>query len=153
MTRLASVEATAIITAIITAILCDNHARERSFGAHSPLAFERRIAVKTGKSGGFRDAWTVGFDRRYTVAVWTGNFDGHPMRDTLAIRSATPLWASIMRARWGRTTRWTHLLSASGFSAVRFVPRPGCYQPWQPPRGKMNFFSPAPNRATRRPSC
>jgi len=98
MPRLASVEA----TAIITDILCDNHARERSFGTHSPLAFEQRIAAKTGTSSGFRDAWTVGFDKRYTVAVWTGNFDGHPMRDTLAIRSATPLWASIMRGALGR---------------------------------------------------
>ena len=91
-TQLASAEA----TAIITDILCDNHARERSFGAHSPLAFDQRVAAKTGTSSGFRDAWTIGFDHRYTVAVWMGNFDGHPMRDTLAIRSATPLWSNIM---------------------------------------------------------
>ncbi len=92
MPRLASPEA----TAIITDILCDNGARERSFGTHSPLAFEERIAAKTGTSSGFRDAWTVGFNKRHTVAVWTGNFNGRPMRDTLAIRSATPLWSNIM---------------------------------------------------------
>jgi penicillin-binding protein 1C len=84
-------------TAIITDILCDNDARQKSFGAHSPLAFEERIAVKTGTSSSFRDAWTVGFDKEHTVAVWAGNFDGRPMRDTLAIRSATPLWAAMMR--------------------------------------------------------
>src|SRR5947208_2143773 len=30
-------------------------------------------------------------------AVWAGNFDGHPMRDTFAVRAATPLWAAIMQ--------------------------------------------------------
>ena len=92
MNRIASSEA----TAIITDILCDNDARQKSFGAHSPLAFEERIAAKTGTSSGFRDAWTVGFDKEHTVAVWAGNFDGRPMRDTFAVRSATPLWAAMM---------------------------------------------------------
>ncbi len=84
-------------TVIITDILCDNRAREKSFGAHSPLAFYQRVAVKTGTSSGFRDAWTVGFDKEHTVAVWAGNFNGRPMRDTFAVRSATPLWAAMMR--------------------------------------------------------
>jgi penicillin-binding protein 1C len=92
MTRIASAEA----TTIISDILCDNTAREKSFGAHSPLAFEQRIAVKTGTSSGFRDAWTVGFNKEHTIAVWAGNFDGRPMRDTFAVRSATPLWAAMM---------------------------------------------------------
>jgi penicillin-binding protein 1C len=93
MRRIASSEA----TEIITDILSDNDARQKSFGAHSPLAFDERIAAKTGTSSGFRDAWTVGFDKEHTVAVWAGNFDGRPMRDTFAVRSATPLWAAMMR--------------------------------------------------------
>ncbi len=92
MTRIASTEA----TQIINDILCDNDARQKSFGVHSPLAFDERIAVKTGTSSGFRDAWTVGFNKEHTVAVWAGNFDGRPMRDTFAVRSATPLWAAMM---------------------------------------------------------
>jgi penicillin-binding protein 1C len=90
--RLASREA----TAIITDILCDNRAREKTFGMHSPLAFDERVAAKTGTSSGFRDAWTIGFDKEHTVAVWAGNFDGRPMRDTFAVRSATPHWAAMM---------------------------------------------------------
>jgi penicillin-binding protein 1C len=93
ITRLASTEA----TAIITDILCDNDARQKSFGPHSPLAFEQPVAAKTGTSSGFRDTWTVGFDREHTVAVWAGNFDGRPMRDTFAVRAATPLWAAVMQ--------------------------------------------------------
>jgi penicillin-binding protein 1C len=93
LTRVASREA----TTIITDILCDNDARQRSFGLRSPLAFEQRVAAKTGTSSGFRDTWTVGFDKEHTVAVWAGNFDGRPMRDTFAVQAATPLWAVIMQ--------------------------------------------------------
>ena len=111
ITRIASVEA----TDIITDILCDNEARRKSFGASSPLAFEGRIAAKTGTSSGFRDAWTVGFDKEHTVAVWAGNFDERPMRDTLAVRSAAPLWASIMR----ELLRNDHTLNPPGAKLVR----------------------------------
>lgn len=92
LTRMASTEA----CAIITDILCDNDARARSFGTTSPLAFPARVAVKTGTSSGFRDVWTVGFDREHTVAVWAGNLSGAPMRDTLAVQAAAPLWAALM---------------------------------------------------------
>jgi penicillin-binding protein 1C len=93
ITRIVSPEA----VAIITDILCDNEARQKSFGLRSLLAFEQRVAAKTGTSSGFRDTWTVGFDKEHTVAVWAGNFDGRPMRDTFAVRAATPLWAAIMQ--------------------------------------------------------
>jgi penicillin-binding protein 1C len=93
ITRIASEEA----TAIITDILCDNDARQKSFGLHSPLAFEQRVAAKTGTSSGFRDAWTAGFEKEHTVAVWAGNFDGRPIHDTFAVRAATPLWTAVMQ--------------------------------------------------------
>jgi penicillin-binding protein 1C len=93
ITRIATREA----TAIITDILCDNDARQNSFGLRSPLAFEQRVAAKTGTSSGFRDTWTVGFDKEHTVAVWAGNFDGRAMRDVFAVRAATPLWAAVMQ--------------------------------------------------------
>ena len=34
------------------------------------------ICYKTGTSYGFRDAWSVGFDGRTTIAVWVGRPDG-----------------------------------------------------------------------------
>jgi penicillin-binding protein 1C len=98
VTRMASPEA----AAIVTDILCDNDARRRSFGPDSPLALKDssgrcvRVAAKTGTSSGFRDAWTVGFDKEHTVAVWAGNFNGHALGGILAIRAAAPLWAAVM---------------------------------------------------------
>ena len=35
-----------------------------------------QIAFKTGTSYGYRDAWSVGFDGRHTIAVWIGRPDG-----------------------------------------------------------------------------
>ncbi len=35
-----------------------------------------KIAWKTGTSYGKRDAWGVGFNPRYTIGVWIGNFSG-----------------------------------------------------------------------------
>ena len=90
--RIASPEA----TAIVIDILCDNDARQRAFGPSSPLALKQRVAAKTGTSSGFRDAWAAGFDKEHTVAVWAGNFDGHPLGGLLAIRAAAPLWAAVM---------------------------------------------------------
>ncbi len=39
-------------------------------------ATQRRIALKTGTTYGFRDAWAIGFDAGHTVGVWVGRPDG-----------------------------------------------------------------------------
>ena len=83
--------------AIVTDILCDGDARRISFGNASPLDVTARVAVKTGTSSGFRDGWCVGFTDKHTAAVWAGNPDGSPMDQTLAVRSAAPVWNAIIR--------------------------------------------------------
>ncbi len=35
-----------------------------------------RIAWKTGTSYGRKDAWSIGYNKKYTVGVWVGNFSG-----------------------------------------------------------------------------
>ncbi len=84
--------------ALITDILSDNNARRRSFGTNSVLNLTERTAVKTGTSSQFRDGWCVGFNGTHTVAVWAGNLDGQPMNELLAVRSAAPLWAAVMKS-------------------------------------------------------
>jgi penicillin-binding protein 1C len=51
----------------------------------------RRIAYKTGTSYGYRDAWAVGYDRRYTVGVWIGRPDGTPSPDRYGRATAAPV--------------------------------------------------------------
>jgi penicillin-binding protein 1C len=82
--------------ALVTDMLADPHARAHSFGLHSVLEMPFPAAVKTGTSSDFRDTWTVGFTRDYTVGVWVGNFDGSPMRGVSGVTGAGPLWNRIM---------------------------------------------------------
>lgn len=91
--RVASPEA----CAIVSDMLADNAARTLSFGPASVLNLEFRTPVKTGTSSGFRDGWCVGFSREHTVGVWAGNLNGRPMGEILAVRSAAPLWAALMK--------------------------------------------------------
>ena len=83
--------------ALVTDMLADAHARARAFGVASLLRTSFPSAVKTGTSSDFRDTWTVGFTRDYTVAAWVGNFDGAPMQRVSGVTGAAPLWNRIMR--------------------------------------------------------
>lgn len=51
----------------------------------------QEIAWKTGTSYGFRDAWAIGLNPKYTVAVWVGNSDGEGKPGLLGIRAAAPI--------------------------------------------------------------
>ncbi|OLP15636.1 penicillin-binding protein 1C [Leptolyngbya sp. 'hensonii'] len=85
-----------VVWALITDILRDSHARARAFGVNSVLNLPFSAAVKTGTSSDFRDTWTVGFTRDYTVATWVGNFNGEPMRQVSGVTGAAPLWNRIL---------------------------------------------------------
>jgi penicillin-binding protein 1C len=82
---------------LVTDVLADAHARARAFGVASLLRTSFPSAVKTGTSSDFRDTWTVGFTRDYTVAAWVGNFDGAPMQRVSGVTGAAPLWNRIVR--------------------------------------------------------
>ena len=64
---------------LITHILADPIARRPSFPAGGPLDFDYAVAVKTGTSQGYRDAWTFAFSDRLLVGVWVGNHDWRRM--------------------------------------------------------------------------
>ncbi|MBN1939393.1 MAG: penicillin-binding protein 1C [Candidatus Aminicenantes bacterium] len=81
---------------IVTDILADRDARVPAFGYRGPLNLPFPAAAKTGTSKDFRDNWTVGYTPRYTVAVWTGNFDGSPMHNVSGITGAGPLFRDCM---------------------------------------------------------
>ncbi len=50
-----------------------------------------RIAFKTGTSYGYRDAWSIGFDGKYTVGVWVGRPDGAPVPGLFGRGAAAPI--------------------------------------------------------------
>ena len=50
-----------------------------------------RIAWKTGTSYGRRDAWSIGYNKHYTIGVWAGNFSGQGVASLSGAEVATPL--------------------------------------------------------------
>jgi penicillin-binding protein 1C len=54
-----------------------------------------KIAWKTGTSYGRRDAWSIGYNKNYTIGVWVGNFSGIGVADLSGANVATPLLFKI----------------------------------------------------------
>ncbi|HEY6487251.1 MAG TPA: penicillin-binding protein 1C [Candidatus Cybelea sp.] len=103
---------------LVTDILADPHARSHSFGLHSVLEMPFPAAVKTGTSSDFRDTWTVGFTRDYTVGVWVGNFDGSAMRGVSGVTGAGPLWNRIMLHLYERNAEPPPFTTPRGYVRV-----------------------------------
>lgn len=83
---------------LISDILSDNQARTPIFGANSNMRIdERPVAVKTGTTNDFHDAWTMGYTPQYTVGVWVGNSDHTRMRNADGSRVAAPIWRDVIR--------------------------------------------------------
>jgi penicillin-binding protein 1C len=54
-----------------------------------------KIAWKTGTSYGRRDAWSIGYNKKYTVGVWVGNFSGLGIPELSGAEIATPMLFKI----------------------------------------------------------
>ncbi len=83
----------------ITSILSDNDARAPVFGYYSQLFFPfHEVAVKTGTTQNFRDAWCIGYTKDIVVGVWVGNNDNTPMRNAPGVSVAVPIWRSFIES-------------------------------------------------------
>ena len=58
--------------------------------------FNPDIRWKTGTSQGRRDAWSIGYDNRYTVLVWVGNMDQAPSQFLTGAMAAAPVMFEIL---------------------------------------------------------
>ncbi|HFC01184.1 MAG TPA: penicillin-binding protein 1C [Phaeodactylibacter sp.] len=57
----------------------------------------QKIAWKTGTSYGHRDAWSVGANNKYVVAVWVGNEIGGGVYHLTGVKKAAPILFRMMR--------------------------------------------------------
>ena len=57
-----------------------------------------RICWKTGTSFGRRDAWSIGFQKDFTVGVWVGNFSGEGSDSIIGAKLAAPIMFDIIKA-------------------------------------------------------
>ncbi|KKU50278.1 MAG: Penicillin-binding protein, 1A family [Parcubacteria group bacterium GW2011_GWA1_47_10] len=81
----------------ISSILSDNVARTPGYGTNSPLYIPYRdVAVKTGTSDDYRDAWIIGYAPNLTIGAWVGNNDNSPMEKKVAGLIVSPLWRDLM---------------------------------------------------------
>jgi penicillin-binding protein 1C len=69
--------------------------RPQEYTGWAQFVSKQRIAWKTGTSFGFRDAWAVGLNPKYTVAIWVGNADGEGRPELTGSSAAAPLLFSI----------------------------------------------------------
>jgi penicillin-binding protein 1C len=82
---------------VLNDVLSDNEARTPVFGSRSTLHFENyQVAVKTGTTQGYRDAWTVGYTPSIVVGVWAGNNDNSPTAQKPGLVLAAPIWHEFM---------------------------------------------------------
>ncbi len=81
----------------ISSILSDNVARAPAFGESSFLHFSSRdVAVKTGTTNDYRDAWIIGYTPSVTLGAWAGNNDNSPMEKKVAGFIVAPMWRAFM---------------------------------------------------------
>ncbi len=81
---------------LATSFLSDPNARLPSFPRYGPLEYPFPVAVKTGTSQGYRDAFTLAFSRRFLVGVWIGRGDAGTMTRLSGASSAARLAHAIM---------------------------------------------------------
>ncbi|TGE25734.1 penicillin-binding protein 1C [Hymenobacter aquaticus] len=75
---------------LITDILAQLTRPDLPVGYETSLRLPK-IAWKTGTSYGRRDAWSIGYNREYTIGVWVGNFSGQGSPALTGSDIATPL--------------------------------------------------------------
>ncbi len=78
--------------------LSDPLARLPSFARYGNTEYPFPVAVKTGTSQGYRDAWTVAWSEKFLVIAWVGRADGGPMVGLGGATSAAGIVRDIMLA-------------------------------------------------------
>jgi penicillin-binding protein 1C len=57
----------------------------------------KQFSWKTGTSYGHKDAWAIGLNKEYTIAVWVGNFNGDSNKNISGASSAGPIMFDILQ--------------------------------------------------------
>ena len=84
---------------IMGQIMSDDSNRRMIFGMGSILTLAgHRVAVKTGTTDQFADAWTIGFTPHLVTAVWVGNPDWRRKmtQGSDSFYTAAPVWHNFM---------------------------------------------------------
>lgn len=90
-----------------------------------------KIAWKTGTSYGRRDAWSIGYNRKYTIGVWLGNFNGTGVAGLSGANTATPLLFQLFNTfSYDEDEAWFNMPKSCAWRQVcgesGLLPEPSC---------------------------
>lgn len=77
-------------------VLSDRGARAGLF-ATDPAPAGVQLALKTGTTNDYRDAWVVGYTPNIVIGAWAGNNDNSPMDKKVSGLIVVPMWGVVMR--------------------------------------------------------
>jgi penicillin-binding protein 1C len=101
----------------IALFLSDPVARLPSFQRYGATEYPFAVALKTGTSQGYRDAWVVAWSQKYIVGVWVGRADAGPMSRLSGGLSAADLAQAVLLH--------LHNVTRGDLTADGFAPPPG----------------------------
>ncbi|HEY5383209.1 MAG TPA: PBP1A family penicillin-binding protein [Candidatus Paceibacterota bacterium] len=78
------------------------------------------VAVKTGTTNNYRDAWTIGYTPNLVVGIWAGNNDNTPMTHNVSGFIVGPMWHQVMA--YALPTRPTQYFTRTTVSDVGVKP-------------------------------
>lgn len=84
---------------LLNDILSDTNARAPLFQASLNLTTfpDREVALKTGTTNNYKDAWAIGYTPSLVAGVWAGNNNSQPMqKQGGSILAAVPIWHDFM---------------------------------------------------------
>jgi len=90
---------------LITEILTDLNRPDFSNNLGN-IANLPKIAWKTGTSYGRKDAWSIGYNKTFTVGVWVGNFSSKGVPELTGADMATPLLFSVFKQISKNNEEW-----------------------------------------------
>jgi penicillin-binding protein 1C len=112
--RILSESSSYMITEILTKLSRPDLPVEWQNTSHMP-----KIAWKTGTSYGRRDAWSIGYNKKYTIGVWVGNFSGEGVPELNGADKAAPLLFKIFNAvDYDSEEDWYHMPDELSFRYV-----------------------------------
>ena len=127
---------------LITLFLADPQARLPTFPRMGFSEYPFAVAVKTGTSSRYRDAWTVAWSKRYLVGVWVGHPDERPMTALSGYRVAARLAQAVVERLHGdehgrpRRARFSAAAGLPQRETLRSL-RPEGYRGLRPYRPRM----------------
>ena len=138
----------------VALFLSDPMARLPSFARMGAVEYPFPVAVKTGTSSRFRDAWAVACTSRYVVSAWVGDPDYRPMHRLTGFSSAAELVKGIAlvlhRDQWQGLSDFA-FPSPRGFVPVRLCALTGAPATDACERVLLEWLSPSdvPHEACR----